>query len=402
MSAYSAEKMKVFFNCELDGDVVDCIELKRSYFENRAIEQTTNAAAADLKMYIRVTPLNNRVEYRVTTQFQAGGSLTLDYQLNSALSPAELMEKLLIFLGEVTKPYIRMSDGSAAEESIEEEKPFYLNPNAGLTAQKQQASTYLNSFAQVDANYSTKQWRLIGSTYTQYIVSKVEKSDFNPGLSTKITTYGVDGGAVRSVSKNGHWDVALFIRNKNVTNDIQLGANNGNIPEDVLNNTSHKTAIRAGVEWILVPFLTETSKGNVAIRYSLSAENHKYVDPESYQYIRETFSRHLVEIFLNKHFEKLDVSLSAGAYTTSFRSAPLTGVNGTLSVKYQLNKRMTVGATGSVQYAKNRLLSTAENSNSFTGLSGGTKSAITYDGALTLSYTLGSIRIFNKEQRWKN
>jgi len=273
--------------------------------------------------------------------------------------------------------------------------------------QKPQGSTSLSGSAEVVGNYSTNKWRLVGSTYAGLNYNKSVKNVFNPGLTTQISYYGANAAVVRRVKdlseeNKGQWDVALFLKDRNVQNNIDYEGDSSQLPENSLHNKARKTSIRAGVEWIAVPFLTETSKGNVAVRYSLSAERHQYVDPGTYEFVQETFSRHLAEVYLAKHYPKVDLNLGVGAFTTSFRKKPLQGLNGNAEISYKINPRTTFGITGSLQYAKNRVMNPAEgNSMSFTGLTAGS-TPLTFTGSLSLSYTLGSIRIYNKEQRWKD
>jgi hypothetical protein len=281
-----------------------------------------------------------------------------------------------------------------------------VSPTVSGSGFKQQGSTSLNTSAEVYGNYSSKKWRFVGATYGGINYSSSSKTAFNPGITTNVRYFGASGGAVRSVKDNsaqkkGQWDVAFFLNDKSVINDIEIDGDIGELPENSLHNKARKSTVRAGVEWIAVPFLTETTSGNIALRYSLSAEHHKYVDPDSYQYIQESFARHLLEVYVAKHFSKLDVSFGAGAFASSFRENALRGINGSTEVSFKINPRTTLGVRGSVQYAKNRVLSPAEGSMSFSGLTSGS-TPLTYSGSVSLTYTLGSIRIFNKEQRWKN
>ena len=407
MSSFASEKVKVFWDCSLVGDPVSCVDLKLAYFAGESLEDSGSLASSDLNLIIRVLPLNNEVEYQVTTKWRQGNELLLPgFRLNSTLSAAERLEKVLVFLKEVTKPYISIFNNGNGDSSLEVDKPFYISPTVSGSGSKQQGSTGLNTSAQVYANYSSQKWRFIGSTNGGINYSSSSKTAFNPGISTSISYYGASGGAVRSLKDNsvrnrGQWDVALFLNDKTVTNDIEIDGDAGELPENSLHNKARKTSIRAGVEWIAVPFLTETTSGNVALRYSLSAEHHKYVNPDSYQYIQESFARHLLEIYVAKHFTKLDVSFGVGAFSSSFRDSALKGVNGSAQISFRINPRTTLGFNGSVQYAKNQVLSPAEGSMSFSGLTSGT-TPLTYRGSVSLTYTLGSIRIFNKEQRWKN
>lgn len=399
--------MKVFFDCSLEGDPVSCVDLKLAYFAGNSIEEATSAQASDLNLIIRVLPLNNEVEYQVTTKWREGSELLFPgFRINSTFSAAERLEKVLVFLKDVTKPYISIATNGNGDNSDGDDKPYYVSPTISGSGAKQQGTTNFNSAGEIYGNYSSQKWRFIGSVYGGINYTNSASTAFNPGITTNVNYFGASGGAVRTIKdysaqKKGLWDVALFINDKTVNNKIDIDGDADDLPENSRFNTARKTSIRAGVEWIAIPFLTETTSGNIAVRYSLSAEHHKYVNPDSYQYIQETFARHTLEVFLAKHYSKMDISVGAGAFASSFRNNPLQGVTGSAQVSFKINPRTTLSMNGSVQYAKNQVLSPAEGNMSFSGLTSGA-TPLTYTGSLSLTYTLGSIRIFNKEQRWKN
>ena len=148
--------------------------------------------------------------------------------------------------------------------------------------------------------------------------------------------------------------MALFINDRSVKNSIEIDGDRGDLPENSLNNSARKTSIRAGVEWLAVPFLTETTSGNIAVRYSLSAEHHKYVNPDSYQYIQGNFARHSLEVYVAKHFTKMDISFGSGAFASSFRNKPLQGLNGSVEVSFKINPRTTLSVRGLYSMQKTR------------------------------------------------
>src|SRR5690606_26367403 len=133
----------------------------------------------------------------------------------------------------------------------------------------------------------------------------------------KRTKFEESMAGVLPKSTGSQLNVAVFARDRIVHNDIELvGAER---PANALDNTGRKTEVQLGAEWIAVPFIEDTSKGNVAIRYSIALEHHKYVSPESYDVIKETFARHIVQVYLSKHYNKVDVNLGLGAFHSSFR-----------------------------------------------------------------------------------
>lgn len=401
LPAFAAgEKLKVYWDCGLDGNVLSCPELKLSYFQNSSLIAVDSANSADLKIMLRVLSLNNEYAFRVSTKWQNNNFLAFpELRLNSSLSSAELKERLIDFLEKVTKPYTTIINSSNNTGDAEESSsPFYATPFVDASGKKQQGSTNINGYGEIFGNVSTPKWRLFGATYHGLLYTKTDTTAYTSGLETTIKTYGVNTGVIRSLSKN--WDVAIFVRDRLVTNELETDADTSNMPEESLHNSSRKTVLKGGVEWIAIPFLTAESKGNFAIRYTLSAEHHKYVDPESFKYVQERFARHVFEIYLTKHFEKIDLTGKVSAFASNFREKPLKGFNASANVLFKLNARMNVGLTGSYQYTKNRILSTAEDTTSFSGLTGITANS-TYSGSVSLSYTFGNVRIFNKEQRWK-
>jgi len=108
-SALAAEKLKVSWDCSLGDDVVSCVDLRQAYFNNNALEDVTSASVnnslvnADLSLIIRALPLSNEVEYQVTTKWKDSNELLFPgFRLNSNLSPGECLEKVLVFLKDVT------------------------------------------------------------------------------------------------------------------------------------------------------------------------------------------------------------------------------------------------------------------------------------------------------------
>lgn len=407
VNTFANERVKVFWDCDLDAVKVDCNSLEQTYFENSQIQNASSVATADLQMIIRGLELNNEIEFSVITRWQGTMLPYPKYRLNSSFSPNEISDKLLSFLDKITKVYTSIANSSSTEPEVEEKpEPYFINPYAEGFASKQQGSSNSNSNLGTTANYSTQEWRLFGNTNLGLSQTSVDRTDFSPGMNSKITTFGSHIGVVRSVkdmtaSNKGQWNVAIFVNDRTVKNDLTIDGEGEPLPEEALKNTSRKTVLRVGTEWIAVPFLTDTSKGNFAVRYSLGGEHHKYLNPETYEYVQETFARHLVQVYLAKHYEKIDIAGSLGGFSSSFRSKPLQGVTGSLSVNYKVTPRLNLGVGGSIMYTKNAVLSTAEGgTTSFSGLTG-LNAPLTYSGNLGLSYTLGSIKIKNKERRWQ-
>lgn len=385
-------------------DAVSCIEIKLAYFNNPNLRETT-ADKADLKLIIRSLPLNNETEYQFTTRWMDQAPYSWPgLRLNSTLSQGEITEKIISFLGDINKPYLIIANnGSETPTEVEKDVPFYVAPTLNGSGSKQQGMTNLNGSGQVYGNYSNEKWRVLGLGYAGVRIDDVKTTPFNPGIKTKISYGGGMAGAVRDLGKvgPGRWDIAIFASTKTVTNDITIESEEVDFPEAALNNKARKTSISVGTEWIAVPFLTETSKGNISVRYLLGAENHNYISPETFEEMKETFAKHTLQVYLSRHFNKVDLTVGASAFSSTFRNLPLQGFSGSSAVTYKINPRMTLGANASMSYAKNRVMSPAEGSMSFLGLTSGS-TPVTYNGSLSLTYTLGNIRIFNKEQRWKD
>lgn len=392
------EKVKVYFDCVLENDIMGCPEIKLGYFENQSLEAVTQASAADITLILRSSSITNFNLYKLTMKSPAGHSLEFpDLALNATFSAGEIKERLLTFLGQATKPYITIANsGEAGIE--EEEKPLYVTPYANGSGSKQQGSTVVNGHAELFANYSTPKWRLYSSTYTGLAYSNTNRTNVAPGIETKIRSYGLIAAGIRSIKPQ--WDVAVFVRHRIVTNDMTIDGDVEPLPEDALRNASQKTAVRLGTEFIAIPFLTSESKGNIAVRYSFGFESHKYVDPETFSYVRELFARHFIDVYLSRHYEKIDLSIKLGVFSSNFRKVPLNGASTTVSVNYKVTPRTTLGVNGTYSYAKNRVLSTAEDTVNFQSLTSVMPKS-TFNGTFSVSYTFGSMRLFNKEQRWK-
>jgi hypothetical protein len=98
LSASGAEKVKVFWDCSLEGDPVSCVDLKLAYFSADNLEEAGSLSGSDLNLIIRVLPLNNEVEYQVTTKWREGSELLFPgFRINSTLSASERLEKVLVF-----------------------------------------------------------------------------------------------------------------------------------------------------------------------------------------------------------------------------------------------------------------------------------------------------------------
>jgi hypothetical protein len=398
-SVFSADKLTVNWNCYLPGDVLECDALKAAFLSGNSDVNLGTGIAAKIALSIRSVKLSSTTEYK----FKFDGADKLPdiewpLTLNSSLSSGEITERIMKTLGNLISVY-RTALGQVTQESNDETVNYYVEPKADGSLSKKQG--YKSSYGSLNVvgNYSTPKWRVVGSGYAENYNEAIEETAYNQGLKTKTIWVGGDMAVIRSFSK--HWDVAILANDNFVDTDISTSEIDPSIPENALKNRSSRFAIKAGVEWLAVPFIEENSNGNIAIRYSLGKEFHKYVDPTTFEYVRETFLRHSVTVAANRHFNKADVTFSLQAYKSSMREKPITGMKGTAGISYKVTPRLSIGASYSMEYAKNRVASPADSGLSFANLTSDDKSAFAYSGSVSLKFTLGNSRLFGKEQRWK-
>jgi hypothetical protein len=107
-------------------------------------------------------------------------------------------------------------------------------------------------------------------------------------------------------------------------------------------------------------------------------------------------------IAADRHFNKVDATLSLQAYKSSLRELPITGVKGSTNLTYRITPRLSLGGGYSMEYTKNRVQSPADSNLSFADLTSNNKAAFISSGKISLKFTIGNRRLFNREQRWRN
>ncbi len=398
LTALAEVKINFYWDCYFPDDVVVCDELKTSYLHDHKAFKITPVANAYFKVSLRSTALNNETSYQIA--IDGVGNLPehhdVDYKLANGLSADIKFEKILKMLNVMTVPY-ELILGSDSSEETGADKPYYITPNIGGNGSQGQTTTNINSSVGLIANYSTTKWRIVGNAEAGLNINNQQATAFNQELNTQVYYFGGGVGTIRSLNK--HWSIAVIAEDTKVNSKLEQG--DKDLPENVKNNTADNYAIRAGAEWIAVPFITEKNNGNLAIRYMIGGEHHRYVDPATYEYLEEEFIKHSLVLAMNKHSKSFDISLNVGAYTSAFREQKLQGISASTGVDYRITPQLTLSASFGVEYVKNRILSPAAGPNSFVGLTGSSKNNLYYNGSVTLKYTLGNTRLFKNEQRWK-
>jgi hypothetical protein len=398
-SAFSADNLSVNWNCYLPGDVLNCDELKSSFLSSNPDVNIGLGAAAKVALSIRSTKLSSTTEYKFI--FDGADKLPdIEWPLtvNANLSSGEISERIMKTLGNLIAVY-RTALGQTTQDSNDDTVNYYVEPKADGSMSKKKG--YKSSYGSFNllGNYSTPKWRVVGSGYAEKNNEAVEETAYNQGITTKTMWVGGDLAVVRSFSK--HWDVAFIANDSMVDTDITTTEQDPTASPNAYKNRATKFGMKAGVEWLAVPFIEENSNGNIAIRYALGKEFHNYVDPESFEYVKETFLRHTLTIAANRHFNKADVTFSLQAYKSSFRELPITGLKGSTGVSLKVTPRLSIGANYSMEYVQNRVPSPADSGLSFANLTSNDKSSFSYSGSVSLKFTLGNTRLFSKEQRWK-
>jgi hypothetical protein len=400
LEGFFTNKVKVHFSCYLPSDSINCDEMKDAFYKSNGGFVIASEADSFLTVTLRALNLNNSIEYQYSLEGKGElPQIAFKYPLNSSLSTAEKFEKVLSMMNKLVEPYKLITNYSTDSDSSRD-KPYYASPQVGGKGSSGQGVQEFTGHAYVGGAYSTPKWRLVGDLGARYNYSSVETTAFAPGMNSKTFRQGGGVGIIRSFNK--HWNIAVFASDVHVSTDINMEDPNHGLPENGLKNDARKTTIAAGVEWILIPFLTEKSNGNIAVRYILGGEHHKYVNPESFEYIQEEFAKHTLALVISKHFTKVDIDFTTSAFRSQFRENLNTALSGSSTVSYKVNKNITLDLSGGVEYAKGRIPSPAAGNLSFASLTNKNKSTVTYNGSVAVRLNLGNIRLKNSDQRFKD
>jgi hypothetical protein len=400
LNALAQDIIPVHWNCYLPKDVIVCDDIKTSFLSSHPDVKITPQSSAKVSISIRSLNLDNATEYNFI--FDGTDKLPdLEWPLtvNTNLSANEISERIMTTLGNLIGIY-RTALGQTVQDTSIDNVKYFIEPQVlGSFSSKQ---GYKNLYGQLGllGNYSTEKWRIAGYGYTEANTDDYAETIYNRGVKTQTMWIGADLVTVRSFSK--HWDVAVLVGSSIEDTKIELSTPDETMPENSLNNKATKNYIKAGVEWIAVPFIQENSNGNIAVRYHVGPEFHRYVDPESYEYVKETFLKHTLTIAADRHFNKVDASLSLQAYKSSLRELPITGVKASTNLTYRITPRLSLGGGYSMEYTKNRVQSPADSNLSFADLTSNNKAAFISSGKISLKFTIGNRRLFNREQRWRN
>jgi hypothetical protein len=396
---YAGEKLNIYWNCYLPGDVLSCDELKTSYLNAHSALVISSATDAYFTIILRSTELNNETSYQII--IDGAGNLpehSVDYKIANGLSADIKFDKVLAMLNSMTTPFELILNADTGSETAVD-KPYFIAPSVSGSGSQNQTTTNLNGYVGVVANYSTEKWRIIGNFNAGMNSSNQAATAFNNQLQTQVYFFAGGVGTIRSFSDN--WSIAIMANDVLVNSKLDQGEASADLPESAKNNTATNATIKAGVEWIAVPFITSKTNGNIAIRYVIGGEHHKYVNPSSYEFIDEQFLRHTFTLMLAKHYNKVDINLNIGAFTSSLRPTKLQGISASTGISYRVTPQLTLGADFKVEYVQGRILSPAAGQASFVGLTGATNNNLFYNGSISLKYTIGNTRLFNNEQRWK-
>jgi len=397
--ASAADKLSVAWDCYIPTNPVSCNELKVDFLEKNHLELQPKEEAF-FSVAIRDLNMNNTIEYQITAVQKHGNLVNpIHLPLNSSLSISEQTTKILEMLKNVADGYRIIANTPITESDDSAAKPFYVNPTLTGSGNKVQGSQSFSTAGDIYANLSSDSWRFVGDLGQGYSYNAQDKTAFNSEVTSRISKTGVYGMIYRSISE--HFGIAFIGLHNVVRSQTDPGDPTG-LPANSLDNTASKNQIRAGVEWVLIPFITSESSGNISIRYSISGEVQKYVDPQTFELVQEQFARHTVDLYLAKHFKKVDVSFTGSGYMSSLRPQRLSGAIGSGTVFYKVTDRLSLLGNLSVEYARNRVMSPAEGSNTFSGLTGGNKNATSGTMSIGLKYTLGNLRLYNTDERWKH
>lgn len=399
--AEASEKLKVKFDCYLPGDAVSCSKLESAYKNLSTIESVENDPM--LSVTVHRLPIANGTRYEYS--LVGTGSLptfNFSYDLSENLNADEVFEKVLGMLETLTEPYLKIFSIGQGVTPTENESPWSLSPSIVSNFDQKQGNTTLAGQFTADGGYTTQKWRVGAGVASAYSLTSTETTAFNTGVKSEVFAVGGGAGVIRTI--RNHWSIAVLMQSTNVVSNTELKDKDLNdaLPENAKHNEANALVGKVGVEWVLVPFLTENSNGNISVRYLLGGEKHRFVDPETYEYAERAFLEHILQVTVARHFKKVDVNFSVRTFSeTSFRD--YMGASSSINLKYMMDKdkRFSISPNFSVQYTKGQIPSPAAGT-SFVTLTSGVTQAWAKSGGVTLSYLLiKPSKLTRQDQRWK-
>ncbi|MBL7664416.1 MAG: hypothetical protein JNM93_04740 [Bacteriovoracaceae bacterium] len=412
--------LKIFWDCYFPGDwPANCQSLYTNYEQLVDIEKVEKKEQAEVVITLRQQSAGNftNVSFRMDGSGKLPKFIKHESLINE-LAANEAFQRIENTLIAVTLPFLSVksvdaengdmkvtfkANGGTADDSKTSTGNYFIRPSfdgSFSTGQGVNQFSINPEISAVKVDNKTKQNKAWGWVGYFQANSNTQSTPFVPGNNTgRIWKYG-GGGFAHSFQEKGHWSVALFTRVRHVESQFSYENKslNSNLNPLALKNQAIFWEGKAGVEWILVPF-QEDDSGNVAIRYAIGPELHEYIDPESFEQMKQMFVQHSLSLQLSKHFKKIDIASNLRAYSNTVDySYAGTGLD--LRVAYRVTPRISWNTSLGISYQTNWIPSPASSNATFQTLSSGNRDAFMMWGRTGISINIGNTRLSTQDRRW--
>lgn len=395
--------LRVKWDCYLPSSGIDCSELQRSYLSGLiGVEVVDDEKRASVVLQIRSIRRGDGVsEYQA---FFLGIApqpvLKATKTIAPNMSTAEAFRLFVAFLHQNTAPFLAIAapaenangttfmvfkplGGGGSAPGRDDDKSTRWYNSASLSGSVSSGDTSVTSANVSDtASWSDPTWQLQAKMSFNYQRIAIEIPNSAPVIAD---TMSFNGDTITSYTFAGHWSVAALLSIKRSPSANQR-----------LTETGY-----AALEWNLVPFL-KTNESTVIVRYGLGIENQNYISENLNGNMQETFLAHMLEVYVNWHFDRID--LSTGIYGSSIADQIRYSQMGcNVSATYRLTNDLSLTGSFNVNFRNEAIYQPANRSGNPLEqfLSGGNYSKISTSSSLTLSYTFGNSLLNSQDRRWK-
>jgi hypothetical protein len=344
--------LKVFWGCQFDAKTekatgLACVDLEHYFFDSNSKEVSESTDANDTDLQVSITaqarPGNLHryyVSFVASARFETP-PITLPWlDIDDAVSLGNRRTALQTrILSGVRLYQTTLTLGNSPVPSENTEFPFYLD--AGLSGSGSAAGDVKSSnlTGSMSASYFPKKDRFrfdvagSGSWISQSIpgASGPLRGDL---IATDVTVTGL-----YSFDAKKRWSVAVV-----TDNGAAAGA-----------NLKSYGGYETGVEYILVPFLTDQTH-QISIRAGSAWSQLSLVNPNSLGHLQENVMSALAQIVYVNEFAHGKMNLTAHAKVQDYLGR--TGFNqysGGATISYRIGRKIVLNATATYQQMKNSL-----------------------------------------------
>jgi hypothetical protein len=261
---------------------------------------------------------------------------------------------------------------------------WYVAPSASFYAE-QVGIFDVKGHANVDANWSTPDWRVQASLWSGYLDVV---SDLSAPLAKRQTYSAFDAGFDGTVARS-------------LYRGFSLGAsvNTEHVPEE---NYFYRADAYVGAEWVLVPFL-KTDEKNFGINWVVGAEHQQYehttvLDRNEFDWLRQR-----VKVFGAWHFDVVDLEAD-GRFASMVNDWRYSSLSGNASITWRLLDDLSLGLQGGVgvRFGMVEAPKNLDELNPLEQFYGGDDfGSFTFNTQATLTYTFGNSLLARQDQRWR-